>query len=104
MSITAKCGTLAHELAHEYLHWQQNRRNSIPREIRELEAEATSYALLSHFGIEQHSERYLASWDANAETITSALRMVRDAVHHILTAMESKQDEAAADEDEQIAA
>jgi hypothetical protein len=89
LSTTAKCGTLAHELAHEYLHWQSNRRDDMPREQRELEAEATSFAVLAHFGVEQHSDRYLASWDATAESITASLHTIRDAVHSILGAMDS---------------
>jgi hypothetical protein len=90
LSISAKCGTLAHELAHEYLHWQNNRRDNMTREQRELEAEATSFAVLAHFGVEQPSDRYLASWDATAESITASLRTIRDAVHHILGLMDSQ--------------
>jgi hypothetical protein len=62
------------------------------KEQRELEAEATSFAVLAHFGIEQHSDRYLASWDATAESITASLHTIRDAVHSILGAMDSKED------------
>jgi hypothetical protein len=104
LSTAAKCGTLAHELAHEYLHWQSNRRDDMTREQRELEAEATSFAVLAHFGVEQPSDRYLASWDATAESITASLHTIRDAVHHILGAMDSKGQEQAEAEIEEIAA
>ena len=90
LSTPVKCGTLAHELAHEYLHWQSNRRDDMTREQRELEAEATSFAVLAHFGVEQPSDRYLASWDATAESITASLHTIRDAVHHILGVMDSE--------------
>jgi hypothetical protein len=90
LSTAAKCGTLAHELAHECLHWQSHRRDDITREQRELEAEATSFAVLAHFGVEQPSDRYLASWDATAESITASLHTIRDAVHHILGVMDSE--------------
>jgi hypothetical protein len=97
LSTTAKCGTLAHELAHEFLHQHGLKGGKTPkeetsREQRELEAEATSFAVLAHFGIEQHSDRYLASWDATAESITASLHTIRDAVHSILGAMDSKED------------
>jgi hypothetical protein len=99
MSNTEKCGTIAHELAHEILHWRKNRKESISKEQRELEAESTSYAVLAQLGIEQPSGAYLASWDANAESITAALHTIRDAVHEILGALDAKPDtEAEADE------
>jgi hypothetical protein len=72
------------------MHWQSNRRDDMTREQRELEAEATSFAVLSHFGVEQPSDRYLASWDATAESITASLHTIRDAVHHILGVMDSE--------------
>ncbi|MGA9069144.1 MAG: hypothetical protein WB424_02745, partial [Terracidiphilus sp.] len=89
---------------HEYLHWQGNRRDDMTREQRELEAEATSFAVLAHFGVEQPSDRYLASWDATAESITASLHTIRDAVHHILGAMDSKGQERTEAEIEEIAA
>lgn len=91
LSTAERCGTLAHELAHEFLHWESNRREGMSREQRELEAEATSYALLSQYGIEQPSQNYLANWGANAEAITASLHTIRAAVHHIMTAMEDKE-------------
>jgi len=60
------------------------------KEQRELEAEATSFAVLAHFGVEQPSDRYLASWDATAESITASLHTIRDAVHSILGVMDSE--------------
>jgi len=91
LSTAERCGTLAYELAHEFLHWESNRREGMTREQRELEAEATSYALLSQYGIEQPSQNYLASWNADAETITASLQTIRAAVHHIMTAMEDNE-------------
>ena len=95
LSTTAKCGTLAHELAHEFLHQHEHKADKTPkeessREQRELEAEATSFAVLAHFGVEQPSDRYLASWDATAESITASLHTIRDAVHSILGVMDSE--------------
>ena len=91
LTTSERCGTLAHELAHEYLHWEQNRRTSLTPEQRELEAEATAYAILAQYGIEQSSQNYLASWDASAETITASLHTIRAAVHHIMAAMEPEE-------------
>ena len=98
LSATAKCGTLAHELAHEFLH-QHGLKADKTKEQRELEAEATSFAVLAHFGIEQHSDRYLASWDATAESITASLHTIRDAVHSILGAIDLECQAAAEIED-----
>lgn len=95
MTATEKCGTLAHEIAHEILHWQGNRRDQLTREQRELEAEATSYAVLYHLGIEQPSSMYLASWSADADSITASLNTISEAVHTILAATEETKDEAA---------
>lgn len=98
LSTTAKCGTLAHEIAHELLHQGKLKTDATKktREQRELEAEATSYAVLSHFGIEQRSDLYLASWSATAEALTDSLQTIRDAVHIILAAMEPQEQEAQA--------
>lgn len=94
LSATAKCGTLAHELAHELLHQGKlkSEAKTKTREQRELEAEATSYAILSHFGIEQRSDLYLASWSATAEALTDSLQTIREAVHIILAAMEPQEE------------
>lgn len=98
----AKCGTIAHELAHEILHFRNQRGATLSREQRELEAESTSFAVLAQLGIEQPSSVYLAGWKADAEKITAALNTIRCAVHEILAAVEgdeaeqTTEDEAAA--------
>jgi hypothetical protein len=47
------CGILAHKLTHKYLHGQSDRWDDVTSEQRELEAEATPFALLADFGVEQ---------------------------------------------------
>jgi N-terminal domain of anti-restriction factor ArdC len=89
LSEAEKCGTVAHEIGHEVLHWRNNRRAELSVEQRELEAESVSYAVLAQLGIEQPSGEYLASWRADAKSITAAMHTIRDAVHEILAAVES---------------
>lgn len=87
---TERAGTLAHELAHECLHQGAHKQQAPKKskEQRELEAEATSFAVLDHFGIEQPSSIYLAAWSADAESLTASLATIRNAVATILDAAE----------------
>ncbi len=58
--------TLAHELAHEALHWED--RGPLTRSIAELEAESVAYVVCTHFGldVEVRASRYIALWDGDA--------------------------------------
>lgn len=98
LTTSAKAGTLAHELAHAILHQGEHRAEALAktREQRELEAEATSFAVLAHFGIEQRSDIYLASWSATAAALTDSLQTIRLAVQTILDAIEAVPEETAA--------
>lgn len=80
-------GTLVHEMAHCILHFQ-DKRTGLSREQKELEAEASSYAVLAHFGIEQPSQFYLASWEADAAKVRASLTTITKAVTTILRAAE----------------
>lgn len=97
LGATEKCGTIAHELAHEILHQGANREAAlqISRNQRELEAEATSYVLIKHFGLEQNSDFYLASWNVTPEMLTVSMTAINRAVKTILNAAEAPAVEAA---------
>ena len=52
--------TIAHELAHEALHWED--RGPLTRSIAELEAESVAYVVCLHIGldVEVRASRYIA--------------------------------------------
>lgn len=59
--------TLAHELAHEALHWED--RGPFTRSLAELEAESVAYVVCLHLGlnVEVRSSRYIALWGGDAK-------------------------------------
>ena len=64
LSPSAKAAVLLHELAHEKLH-QGDKRDEAKtksRRQRELEAEATAYVVMRHFGIDHVASNYLATY------------------------------------------
>lgn len=90
LELTAQCGTLAHELAHYIIHWKDREAaNAKGINARELEAEATSYAVMQAFGIPQPSEFYLAVYGATADAVRESLSTIRAAVLAILDAAEA---------------
>ena len=82
-----KVSVMIHELAHELLHRGPDR-NEISRDQRETEAEAVSFIVCSHFGIETEAPNYLALWDATAETITQAFQRVQKTAAEMIDRME----------------
>src|SRR5271155_466864 len=78
----ARCGVIAHELAHEILH--KTNRESTTRQQRELEAESVSYAVLAHFGMHSESRFYLATYDVSAEMLTASLQTIGNAAKQII--------------------
>ena len=67
-----------HELAHILLDHAEKRAWSVSREVKELEAEATSYLVCSCLGIDnQGAKSYIGSWKGTAEKIDkSALKIL----------------------------
>ena len=82
-----KVSVMLHELAHELLHRGPDR-NETSREQKETEAEAVSFIVCSHFGIETAAPNYLALWDATEEAITQALQRVQKTAAQIIDKME----------------
>ena len=68
--------TLAHELAHEALHWDV--KSPITRNIAELEAESVAYVVCSHFGldVEVRASRYIALWDGDSKALKASLERI----------------------------
>ena len=63
---------LAHEFAHELLHGHWERVN-LSRKVKELEAEATAYVVLRHFGLKCKAPQYLALYRVEEVDIMGSL-------------------------------
>ena len=76
--------TLAHELAHEAMHWED--RGPLTRSIAELEAESVAYVVCKHFGLdtEVRSSRYIALWDGNTKALRESLERIADTARSII--------------------
>jgi antirestriction protein ArdC len=87
LSTAAELSTLAHELAHEVLHFDKQSR---PRRIQETEAEAVAFIVCEAIGVESRdaSADYIQTWDGKAETLLASLNRVRDAALAIIGALD----------------
>jgi len=76
--------TLAHELAHEALHWEN--RGPLTRSIAELEAESVAYVVCTHFGfdVEVRASRYIALWDGDSKALRASLGRIADTARDII--------------------
>lgn len=87
--------TLAHELAHETLH-KVAERQSLSREVMELEAEAVAYVVCRHFGldVELRASRYIATWGGDGKALAKSLdrisRTARGVIEGVETASASR--------------
>lgn len=93
----AKCGTLAHEIAHELLHQGEDKST---KQQRELEAEATAYVVLTHFGMSSGSRFYLQGYGITGEMLSASLAVIAGAARRIIEQIEGKttKEEAGADD------
>jgi len=85
--------TLAHEFAHELLHWPKNGSPKEPNKtIRETEADATAFVVCRHFGIACDSADYLLLYDAEPRLLLDRLETIRQTAARIIDAIRSAQD------------
>jgi hypothetical protein len=72
------------------LHWGHNRAEakSKTRSQRELEAGATAYVVLRHFGIEQVASNYLATYNIDGEQLKESLETISGAAKRLIAAIE----------------
>ena len=102
LSPTAKAGVLLHELAHEKLH-QGDKRDEAKtksRRQRELEAEATAYVVMRHFGIDHVASNYLATYNIDGEQLKQSLETISATAKFLIGAIDpqfNQNQEAAAD-------
>ena len=83
----AKCGTPAHELAHELLHHGPERAN---KQQRELEAEATAYVVLAHLRMGSGSRFYLSSYGITGEMLSASLGVIASTARRMIEQVEGK--------------
>ena len=94
--------TLAHETAHEILHWLDKNDTGSPRidkanskKEKEIDAETTAFIVCNHFGFEtKDTPNYLALWQAKGEDIRARRQHISTAVKKIIDGIEKKVEEA----------
>lgn len=89
--------TLAHELAHEAMHWED--RGELTRSIAELEAESVAYVVCRHFNLDTsiRSSAYIALWSGDGKAMRESLdRITKTARGIIDDAIASKSAKAVA--------
>ena len=76
--------TLAHELAHEAMHWED--RGELTRAIAELEAESVAYVVCRHFGLDVavRASRYIALWQGDAKSLRGSLERIAKTARGII--------------------
>ena len=76
--------TLVHEIGHMLLH---DDRTDLSREDKETEAEAVSFVVCTHFGLETAAPAYLASWTEPGQIKEHAERIIQTA-HQIIASVQ----------------
>jgi RNA polymerase sigma factor (sigma-70 family) len=79
---------LAHELAHEMLH-QGAERGTLPKVVRETQAEAVAFVVSHGIGLETRSAAadYIALYNGDAKTLLESLATVQETSTRILNAL-----------------
>ena len=89
-----RAGTLAHELAHEILHWAPGGgRPTEPgwyenhsRSTKEIEAESTSAVIMGAWGLDYSpSAMYLACWKGDSKKVKESMKSIQRASKDILS-------------------
>ncbi len=83
--------TLAHELAHEALHWNEKERGTFTHSLAELEAESVAYVVCRRFGldVEVRASRYIALWGGDAKSLRESLDRIATTARGIIDDAES---------------
>jgi len=91
---------VAHELGHEVLHQRENRSEAKAktRGQRELEAEATAYVVMRHFGIEHVASNYLATYNVDGDQLRDSLETISGAAKRLIAAVETGTEQTEATE------
>ncbi len=86
--------TMVHELAHEMLHWG-DQRESTTKVVRETEAEAVAYVVCRSIGLECSTKAadYIQIWNGDAKVLMQSLELIRHVAAKILTELNSTEAE-----------
>jgi len=92
---------LAHELAHEMLHWDKAKRLQTTKTVRETEAEAVAHVVCHAVGLDSttHSADYIRLYSGDLDVLAGSLDAIQKAAAQILELLESAEavkEEAAA--------
>lgn len=76
--------TLAHELAHESLHWKD--KGTFTRSAAELEAESVAYVVCRHFGLDcsVRSSAYIALWNGDGKAMRESMDRIAKTARAII--------------------
>tara|TARA_Y100000310_G_C20220214_1_gene595413 strand:+ start:297 stop:539 length:243 start_codon:yes stop_codon:yes gene_type:complete len=74
-------------LAHGRLHTKVDQER-YDREQREIEAEAVSYVVMAHFGVETKGHKYMAAWQERFR-ITDGLERISTTAQYLIDKMEA---------------
>jgi len=80
--------TLAHEFAHEKLHWTGDKEN---KTVRETEADAVAFVVCRHFGIDCDASDYLLLYNSEPKILLDRLETIRHTAGQIIEAVEGTQ-------------
>lgn len=82
--------TLIHEIGYAVMHSD----SSIPREQKEVEAEATAYIVAEHIGLDtsSYSFDYIADWalGMDIKTLSEVLAGIQNFAHQLITSIDDK--------------
>ena len=82
--------TIIHEIAHELLHWGEDRATMNKKE-KEIDAESVAYIVMRHFGFEaDYAPNYLALHGADSKEVKGRRESITKAVKEILTAIHAR--------------
>ena len=83
--------TLVHEAAHEILHWEKDRKETTSAQ-REIDADATAYIVLNHYGVGTGKEslNYISMITKDKSVVMKRLEPVLKASNAIISAIEKQ--------------
>ena len=89
LPVAQKFQTAVHELAHELLHRDEERRGKMTRTVRETEAEAVAFVVCSAVGLDcsTASSDYVQLYAGTRATLEASLHAIRETAKQILDAV-----------------
>ena len=99
------CLTLVHEAAHELMHFDEERRKSTTKTVRETKAEAVAHVVCQALGLDsiEHSADYIQLYNGDADVLTQSMVHIQKTAAGILEGIQSFTVDANA-ESEEVAA